>query len=428
MRQDNAYLAASAMIIGIAYHNSASALVLILSKATTAGKGALWRLALLAWLVTTAFVVFQTIILDFITSPYPVPDWWVGFIQLMNFVFHFLTTVALVAMMMTRLSVFYKKGSNFMISMYIMSFIVILVKLVGESYATVMSLSIMNNTYLRYEEHPYYPISQGMLAASGTSEMIFSIVGSVGFLNALNTSVGGSRQQFIQEVLIKHEGYRLVLLTVLYTIFATFLIYGANFQHTPLTHCVFYLPSWIYALELRTFLELSYVSAKEIILKQANTSSREHEVTYDLDPKRSLEQKRKTTPKSFSQPSYNSHQSHQASEDTHINQQKPAYNEPNSPYAYNPYSSSQTRNEDYLPLQNRPGTPTQYRQDSPSQYRHEQLPYQQNSPAYRQDSAGTYQNQESPLPRVNSNRSGYTTSSIQRHVVDKQNQNVPQFF
>jgi hypothetical protein len=202
-------------------------------------------------------------------------DWWLGLIQFLNYFFHLLATIGISSVLMLRLSVFYTATSALMMTMYLLVSLVIVSKAVGDGYGMVMSLSIMRNEYLRYEQHPYFLRSQMILGIGASVDMLFSVLGSVGFLYALYAAdAETTKKSFIKDVLFEHEGYRLVMVCFLHMFICGFAMFVSTGRpHTHITHTGLYIPSWVYALELRTFLELSYVTAKEIILKQGKTTS-----------------------------------------------------------------------------------------------------------------------------------------------------------
>jgi hypothetical protein len=152
--------------------------------------------------------------------------------------------------------------------MAVLCLLLIVAKCIGDGYGIIVSLSIMKSEYLKYDKHPYFRISQLVLGISASLDMIFSIIGSIGFLYALG---GGENNKvlFIAKVLLKHDGYRLIVISILHMFICAFAVYvsGGN-EHTYITHIGIYIPSWVYALELRTFLDLSFVAARDIILEQ----------------------------------------------------------------------------------------------------------------------------------------------------------------
>jgi hypothetical protein len=296
-RQRNAYVTPAAVILGIALHNLASSVYLLSQKARKASSNWIWKASLMAALVIFGFIVCQMIILDFITSSYIVPDYWLGLVQFLIYLFHLLATIAISTVLMLRLSVFYTAYSSLMVSMYFLLFLVIMSKTIGDGFGMILSLAVMRNEYLTYEQHPYFVISQTILGVGATADLLFSVLGSVGFLYALS-AIGSNptKKSFFRDVLFEHDGYRLIMICILHIFicsFALFVSFGRS--HTFITRTGLYMPSWVYALELRTFLELSYVTAKEIIIKQGKTTS---SAANGFSEKKSLDMKH--IPKDFS--------------------------------------------------------------------------------------------------------------------------------
>jgi hypothetical protein len=106
-RQRNAYITPAAVILGVGLHNCVTCAYLLTQKARSASGGWIWRLSVLTLIFVFGFIFFQILILDFIASAYIVPDWWVGFVQMGNFIGHFLSAMGITAVLLIRLSVFY---------------------------------------------------------------------------------------------------------------------------------------------------------------------------------------------------------------------------------------------------------------------------------------------------------------------------------
>ncbi|KAJ3321201.1 hypothetical protein HDV06_004544 [Boothiomyces sp. JEL0866] len=245
IRQESAYRAFAALMLGIAVHNYSSSGLLLISKADKANTGWIWRLSCLAWLFSVGFLVVQMIILDFLTSPYAVPDWWVGLVN----------------------------SSLYVISMVILLVTIFVSRTISDMTGVYISYTVVQNKYLAYEQHPYFPFCEKVTAVSAIIEAIYSTLGSLGFLNSLAEAVQSNKKSFFMNVLVKHEGYRLVLIVILQCLTAILLLWESIFGRTVVTNSALYIPSWTYSLELVAFLELSYVTAKKIMLEQSHTPS-----------------------------------------------------------------------------------------------------------------------------------------------------------
>ncbi|KAJ3272754.1 hypothetical protein HDV01_005282 [Terramyces sp. JEL0728] len=273
IRQESAYRAFAALMLGIAVHNYSSSGLLLISKADKANTGWIWRLSCLAWLFSVGFLIVQMIILDYLTSPYAVPDWWVGLVVLLNFLFHYLGALFIAWTLLIRLRVFYPNSSLYVISMIVLLVTIFVSRTVSDMTGVYISYTVLQNKYLAYEQHPYFSFCEKVTAVSAIIEAVYSSLGSLGFLNSLADAVQSNKKSFFMNVLVKHEGYRLVLIVVLQSLTGILLLWESIFGRTVITNSALYIPSWTYSIELVAFLELSYVTAKKIMLEQSHTPS-----------------------------------------------------------------------------------------------------------------------------------------------------------
>jgi hypothetical protein len=273
-RQANAYVIPAAVILGLALHNCCSSAYLLARKSHSAGQGWIWILSVITLLFIFGFITVQFMILDFITSPYQVSPSFPGLVQLLNYAFHLLSTIGISVVFMMRLSVFYDAKSKLMMVMGFLCLLVIASKIAGDGVGIKVSLSIMKNEYLRYNQHPLYPLGELILGLGAIADLLFDSLGSLGFLFALNQTK--SNKRFISDILLDHDGYRFVMIAVLHALITSFMLYSTmnNNVHTFITHTGLYIPSWVYALEMHAFLVTSYVTAKEILIKQATSESK----------------------------------------------------------------------------------------------------------------------------------------------------------
>ncbi|KAJ3272510.1 hypothetical protein HDV01_005461 [Terramyces sp. JEL0728] len=277
MRQDNAYCSPAAIFLGLALWDICQSLSLLLSKLGTASKTPIWRVASVTWVFMSVFFVLQFMVLDYITSPYEVTNDFFGNLFILNFIFIYLTTVGVGIMLMTRIRVFYGRPSAVYIIMMILFIGTISLKGIADTYGVLVGLDVRRNIYLNYDEHPLYPNVPFYFAIGQVTEAIFSTVGSIAFLYALSNEGGKSKTKVLQGIIIKDYVISLVLifgLNITITVFG--IIAWLNDGHyTYITHMANYLPTTTYALQFYTFLKNSYITAKTIIEKKQNSSSRE---------------------------------------------------------------------------------------------------------------------------------------------------------
>ncbi|KAJ3254493.1 hypothetical protein HK103_007129 [Boothiomyces macroporosus] len=277
MRQDNAYCAPAAFFLGLALWDILQSLALLLSKLKTASKTPIWRVASVTWIFMATFFVLQYMVLDYITSPYEVSNDFFGNLFIFNFIFIFLTTFGVGVMLMTRIRVFYGRPSPVYIIMMVLFIGTVGLKGSADAFGVIVGLDVRRNKYLVYEDHPLYPYVPFYFAIGQVTEAIFSTVGSIAFLYAISNEGGKSKTKVLQGIIIKDYVIRLVLifgLNITITVFG--IIAWLNHGHyTYITHMANYLPTTTYALQFYTFLKNSYITARTIIEKKQNSSSRE---------------------------------------------------------------------------------------------------------------------------------------------------------
>ena len=71
MRNNEAYSTTSGLLIGLGIPDFLASLMILTSKAKTASNTILWRTALATWISLGLFLIFQFLVLDYLTSPYP---------------------------------------------------------------------------------------------------------------------------------------------------------------------------------------------------------------------------------------------------------------------------------------------------------------------------------------------------------------------
>jgi hypothetical protein len=177
-REDTAYFTPAAIFLGLGFHDAVSSVYLLLSKAGGASGTPIWRVAWIVWFLLVGFMLCQFIALDFQSVPYPVPNWWPGLIQILNYGFNLLVTIGVGVMLLMRIRVFYGKRSISYIAMVVMFLGVLVFKGLGDGYGILVSYHVMTNQYLVYTEDPLYPVRIENL----TSRMLLDILDLVKLL------------------------------------------------------------------------------------------------------------------------------------------------------------------------------------------------------------------------------------------------------
>ncbi|KAJ3275590.1 hypothetical protein HDV01_007593 [Terramyces sp. JEL0728] len=258
-------------MLGMALHNLASAAFILIVKAKLAYKTGLWNVAILAWLSLTGFVVLQIIAIDYISSPYMTGNSFLGMIFLLNYCFNFLTTIFVTALIVIRIRLFYG-ASTFSYIMYFMGFLTILGKGAGNGIGVVVSVQYIQLIYNSPVEDPLYPKIALVMTFALLFEALFTAIGTLSFLSYLTDFKLAEGLFTMQNKVLKKETGKLFLVIFLNFINASFAVWVA-FDDNWISHNGFFMDSLTYTLELYAFIELSYISAKKLILETHKTST-----------------------------------------------------------------------------------------------------------------------------------------------------------
>ncbi len=107
-RQESAYFTPAALIVGLAAHNFLGSIYALYQRRMLKNQGSIWYTSLITMISLGLLIFFQMMVLDFLTSPYQVPDWFIGFAEGGISLFHFLTSFGVSTVLMIRLSFFYQ--------------------------------------------------------------------------------------------------------------------------------------------------------------------------------------------------------------------------------------------------------------------------------------------------------------------------------
>jgi hypothetical protein len=265
MRATIAYGTPSAVFIGMALYELSNSLLLLYNRYRSSGRTLLWRLSIVTWFAIVFTVAIQLIALDYFMSPYELGS--LGIWLAAGFGAAIIAAFLTVLLILYRVYMFYGKTHLGTMAMTVLALVVVVMKAIGNGQGVLMSIGFQRNKSFDGG------LITRMAAANalGTlGEAIYSTLGSIAFLHALTDSK--SKWTFFRRLMFKEIGRRLAaifLLNVIIAVFSIWLIRDDN----HISHTSYYLTSYAYALQLHTFLDLSYVSAKEIILEQLNQST-----------------------------------------------------------------------------------------------------------------------------------------------------------
>ncbi|KAJ3261165.1 hypothetical protein HK103_006474 [Boothiomyces macroporosus] len=308
-----AYTTPSAIIIGIGLHSLFSAAIMIVNVENK--KTPVWRVSLLSFLLLTLFMGLQFHIVDFFTSPYLTPNGYFDYVFCAGYVTNILLTISIAALLLMRVKIFYSERKSLYYGMIALGMLVIMLKGLGDFLGIYVSYQTGVGMYASPFDHPYYSDIALVMAIATAFEAIFSALGSYLFISFL-LSASHSDSAIDKVRMVKEEVISLTIIMIS-QLFMTVLAIWVKFDDNYISHVAFFMPSFVYALELKTFLALSYYSAKKIISAQ-KTSTRMPGVTY------STSDTEKRFPSAINQSQYSNAAAKQYSEFTSYNAPKSA--------------------------------------------------------------------------------------------------------
>jgi hypothetical protein len=265
MRATIAYGTPSAVFIGMAIYELSNSLVLLYSKFRSSGRTLLWRMSMATFVFVVFVVAVQLVALDYFMSPYELPN--LGIWLVAAFGTAFIASFAMTILLLYRVYLFYGKSNMGTWAMALLAFVVIVLKGFSSSQGVALSLNFQRS---RTFDPTIIERMAGANAIGTLGEAVYNTLGSLAFLNALTESK--AQFKFFKRIMFKEIGRRLAAIFVLNVIICGFSIWLIR-NDNHISHTSYYLTSYGYALQLYTFLDLSYVSAKEIVMEQLQYSS-----------------------------------------------------------------------------------------------------------------------------------------------------------
>jgi hypothetical protein len=267
-RAYSAYLAPTGVILGLALHDVFGSMLFLIGIQNK--KTAMWRVSLIAWVLVFLFVLAQLISIDYIASPYMTFNGYGGYLFVANYITNFLATIMITTLFLMRIRMFYGKKSKFYHSMIFVGIIVILAKGAGNAIGATISYEYAIGVSPDPQFHPWYHLVALVMAVAMSIEGIFSAIGSVSFLYYLTDFESSNDWDGLRTKIFKKEGGRLTVIICAYAVIVYMAVWVV-FDDNYVSHTGFYLPSLAYALELYTFLHISYNSPKTIMAELSSS-------------------------------------------------------------------------------------------------------------------------------------------------------------
>nr|KAJ3421682.1 hypothetical protein HK105_002706 [Polyrhizophydium stewartii] len=275
-RTPSAHLAPSAVIIGVAFSELASAAQFMLCMRREVIGSAICILSLVAFVVVLAMASVEISLVDFLVSPYmpwtDSPLAWQAKMTIAAFALNTLATALVqltldlqLLLFVARLRIFHRSDSSLLWILSFMAAGTFLFAAPANVINIICNIEVVQGRIKIFSQSSLIGLSNALFAATHTLEGIFSAACSATFLWEIGKALGFSKKEFALEILRRREGIRFIAILALNILISAFTLHAYVFGFTYITYVVYYLPVLIYSIEIHTFLIASYEAPREFI-------------------------------------------------------------------------------------------------------------------------------------------------------------------
>ncbi|KAL2919424.1 hypothetical protein HK105_201069 [Polyrhizophydium stewartii] len=275
-----AHLTYSIIMVGLGLQDVVKSLFLIVSS-RKAWNTTLFRLAAINWIFVLSYVVVLLVFLDLHISLYSVDIIWYK----QRFIFWMcasaLTSVTLYTIMLMRVRLLFDRTSAGFVPLVILGVITMLCSLAFSAAGIHRAIEYTGS--INDAEDALNDTLVNLLGGvSRAAQGIFTSSCSILFLHSISKAFGLSKLDLFSEIFTRSDGFRFLLIISLCMFAAATQIYQTI--KGPQNYIVYlstYTDSWLFPLELYTFLSTSYVSAKDLVVKAKEIADRTKSSTND---------------------------------------------------------------------------------------------------------------------------------------------------
>ncbi|KAL2912533.1 hypothetical protein HK105_204355 [Polyrhizophydium stewartii] len=265
MRILDAHKAPSLIFQGIGISELLAALMFMLTAKPETRRTAIFWLSAVAWVFITAALAIDVAILDYFTSPYDLADrHWHPKMVMSGFFTGFVGDLCLLALFIVRLRIFYR-NSFVLWLLAVLGTSAILIVLPADYIAIAANIEVINDRLDYFTNSPHIGLVNLLFTISHSTQCLFSALSSMAFLWAIGKGLGFSKKGFLYEVMFNHDGIRFIVIIGLNITVALFNLLAYFNGYDYINYCMWYLPTLVSSIELRTFLITSYVAPRDII-------------------------------------------------------------------------------------------------------------------------------------------------------------------
>ncbi|KAJ3323931.1 hypothetical protein HDV06_000907 [Boothiomyces sp. JEL0866] len=268
-RQDNAFLTPATVLGGMAIHELISSFYILFTRKKYAT--VTWVVSFITAVLLTGFVFLQLYILDYQISPYPVPNYWYGLVSALNYAFAYIISVFIIGLLLHRVRVFYGKSAIITMSTVILGVLTLFVKGFASGVGAYIGYQIAINKYLSYSASPNNDLIYPTYAAACVIEAGLFIAGSLSFLYVLSNSPEKKWYKLWTYVSFDGGCSRIILIMVTNVILTVSAVSMASVGRNYINTVGLYIPSFLYGLELHSYLFVTYRTTQKIIESQSKS-------------------------------------------------------------------------------------------------------------------------------------------------------------
>ncbi|KAJ3334684.1 hypothetical protein HDU91_002599 [Kappamyces sp. JEL0680] len=256
MRDYQAYGTPSGIILGMGLRYLWRTVLLLIQKSNTRHT-ILYQLSCLACFLVSVMSAVQIVLLDFFSSPYYLD--YSGYLLVVGYALNALSTILISILMLYRILVVYGLSHKLTWSMFALAVVVVAGKIIGNFYGIATAWRFQTGQYSSPTQDPLF---------GNVARGVFLSICSVAFLYGLTLSWDLSEHLKVASFMQTFLCLMLILATnIANAVLATVAAVNDNY----ISHVGFYLTGFSYALTIYTFVDLSYVTARELILSQLNS-------------------------------------------------------------------------------------------------------------------------------------------------------------
>ena len=213
-RNHDSYVSLAGILLGAALPELISTLVVLLGRAESY-KTTMWILSFYSATMLLIYMISQFLVLDFVASPYKVPEHFLGIMLMANYGFNLLVSVGISILFAYRIALFHGKRSAIALVFYGFCGLVICGKAIANAIGFKIGIDTYNLVYgLDYRSNPLYNLVPIGMSVAMSVEAVYSTVGSLVFLSFVTGKSNLKELGKADSAVIRRESFRIKLIAL----------------------------------------------------------------------------------------------------------------------------------------------------------------------------------------------------------------------